>query len=265
MFDFLRRHRREAIRAQPLSDEARATIAHAVHLWAFLQPAQQKTLIGTIQVFLAEKTFAGAGGLTMTDEMRWTIAAQACVLLINRETDIFPDLDTVVVYPHPYVAHAVHRDGAVVVEGPEVRLGESWQRGVVVLAWDEVQSNTRTHHSGHNVVLHEFAHQLDAEDGEVNGAPALGSRSRYASWAHVLGEEFHALGIRLRKGFAGDVDPYAATNPAEFFAVITEEFFEKPDVLHAKHPALYRELAEFYQIDPAELFANRAGERTPRE
>ena len=136
------------------------------------------------------------------------------------------------------------------IESEDARLGESWTRGVVVLAWDHVASSAR-HLGGDNVVLHEFAHQLDAEDGSMDGAPDLGSRARFASWARVLGEEFAELSARLHAGRGSDIDAYGATSPPEFFAVVTEMFFEKPAQLRKRHPELYAELAAFYRQDPA--------------
>jgi Mlc titration factor MtfA (ptsG expression regulator) len=256
----LKRRHREAVRAQPFPDELRAHVRRAVHLYDRLAEEDRRELEGDILVFLDEKRFEGAGGLAITPEIRATIAAQACLLLLHRDTAVYPDLETIVVYPHTYVVRATHHEGPIVIEGPEARLGESWGRGLVVLAWDQVQRDVTQPRTGRNVVLHEFAHQLDAEDGTVDGAPALGARARYRQWADVLGEEYEALGERLREGLGSDIDAYAATSPPEFFAVVTEEFFERPDMLRARHPALYDELASFYRLDPATLLAT-TGER----
>lgn len=202
-----------------------------------------------IIVFLDDKTFEGAGGLVIDDEIRVTIAAQACLLLLRRDVDVYPELDSIVVYPSTYVVRDVRQEGPLVVEGPSVRLGESWHRGLVVLSWDAVRRGTATA-DGHNVVLHEFAHQLDAEDGSVDGAPDLGTRSRYATWARVLGEAYEELLQRIHEGRPSDIDEYGATNPPEFFAVVTEMFFERPAQLRARHPALYDVLVDFYRQDP---------------
>ena len=223
MFDFLKRRRREAIRARPFPAAWRPLVARAVHLYAHLPEEDRRELEGLIQVFLDEKRFEGAQGLEVTDEMRVVVAAQACLLLLHRGTEVYPDLETVLIYPHAYVARTARREGPVVIEGPSARLGESWQRGLVIVSWDEVERDARGLHPGKNVVLHEFAHQLDAEDGAVDGAPDLRSRARYVSWAHVLGDEYRALGERLAGGLATDIDAYGATSPPEFFAV--EEFF----------------------------------------
>lgn len=204
-----------------------------------------------VVVFLEEKTFEGAGGFTITDETRVTIAAQACLLLLHRDTDVYPYLDTVVVYPSTYVAQETRHEGPVVIEEESVRLGESWQRGLVVLAWDAVRRTTANERDGHNVVLHEFAHQLDAEDGAVDGAPALGEDARYARWARVLGDEYAALITQIHADRDSDIDAYGATSPPEFFAVVTEMFFERPSQLRARHPELYETLRAFYRQDPA--------------
>ena len=251
MFDFFKNRRREALRSQPLSAEQRAVLDRNVPYLAALSPADRAELEGLVRVFLAEKSFEGCGGLELTDEIKLTIAAQACLLLLHRETDIYPNVDSILVYPSAYRVPTEQHDGLVVVQEDQARLGESWQRGLVVLSWDHVLSGAAQPRDGQNVVLHEFAHQLDSEDGVMNGTPELGARARYTSWAHVLGDEFDDLAQRLHAGKRTDIDPYGATNPAEFFAVISEMFFEKPRALKKRHSELYAELAEFYKQDPA--------------
>jgi MtfA peptidase len=251
MFDFFKNRRREALRAQPLSVEERALLDKNIPYLSSLSPEDRSELEGLVRIFLAEKSFEGCGGLELDDEIKLTIAGQACLLLLHRETDIYPNVDSIVVYPSAYRVPTPQHDGLVVIEGDQTRLGESWQRGLVVLAWDHVLSGAAQPRDGQNVVLHEFAHQLDGEDGVMNGTPELGARARYTSWAHVLGDEFEELSQRLHAGRRSDIDPYGATNPAEFFAVLTEMFFEKPRALKRRHAELYAELAEFYRQDPA--------------
>jgi Mlc titration factor MtfA (ptsG expression regulator) len=251
MFDFFKNRRRDALRAQPLSDEERALLDKNIPYLVRLKPEDRRELEGLVRIFLAEKSFEGCGGLELSEEIKLTIAAQACLLLLHRETDIYPNVDAILVYPSAYRVPTEQHDGLVVIEGEQARLGESWQRGLVVLAWDSVLSGAAQPRDGQNVVLHEFAHQLDGEDGAMNGTPALGARARYTSWAHVLGDEFEELSQRLHAGRSSDIDAYGATNPAEFFAVLTEMFFEKPRALERRHPELYAELAEFYKQDPA--------------
>jgi MtfA peptidase len=257
MFDLFKNRRREALRAQPLSSEERALLDRNIPYLASLSREDRAELEGLVRIFVAEKSFEGCGGLALTDEIKLTIAGQACLLLLHRETDIYPNVDAILVYPSAYRAPTEQHDGLVVVQGDQERLGESWQRGLVVLAWDHVLAGAAQPHDGQNVVLHEFAHQLDSEDGVMNGTPELApsspfrARARYTSWAHVLGDEFEELSQRLHAGRPSDIDPYGATNPAEFFAVLTEMFFEKPRALERRHPELYRELADFYKQDPA--------------
>jgi hypothetical protein len=188
----------------------------------------------------------------MTDEIKLTIAAQACLLLLHRETGYYPELSSILVYPSAYVVKNTRQKvGDLVVESDQVRLGESWVRGAVVLAWDAVQHGAANPHDGHNVVLHEFAHQLDAEDGAMNGAPDLGRPSSYSAWARALGAEYEELLERVAAHQPADIDEYGATSPAEFFAVVTEAFFETGARLKRDHPELYEVLRAFYRQDPA--------------
>jgi MtfA peptidase len=253
MFNPFKNHRRDALRKEPLTSEERVILDKNVPYLAKLGAADRQELEGLMRIFLAEKSFEGCGGLALTDEMRVTIAAEACLLLLHRETDIYPDVESILVYPTAYLAPSKLSAGNLVIEGEQARLGESWMRGVVVLAWDHVKHGGTQGGDGRNVVLHEFAHQLDSEDGAMDGAPNLGARARYASWARVLGKEFDELSTRLHDGRSSDIDSYGATNPAEFFAVVTEMFFEQPRALKQRHPELYAELAAFYNQDPAAL------------
>jgi Mlc titration factor MtfA (ptsG expression regulator) len=215
-----------------------------------LPDALKQQLHGLIHVFLDEKTFVGCGGLEITDEIKVTIAAQACMLLLNRKTSFYAKLKTIYVYPQTYVAKSVEHNDGLVTEGPSIRLGESWQNGPVVLAWDSIAGGARNMEDGRNVVFHEFAHQLDQEDGDADGAPILDGRSCYRSWAAVLGDEYNRLRHRQHGQQRSVIDHYGATNPAEFFAVATETFFEMPKQMHKYSPDLYAELKRYYKLDP---------------
>ncbi len=216
-----------------------------------LPPELLQQLRDCIRIFIAEKSFEGCGGLTITDEIKVTIAAGACVLLLNRKCDCYPGLYSVLVYPSTYV---VGSRNSVTPSGPElsVRLGESWNHGAVVLAWDSVKNGVLNFRDGHNVAMHEFAHQLDQEDGRGDGVPVLESRSAYSAWSQVFSKEYELLQFKKRKQKKSVMDKYGAINPAEFFAVATESFFEKPLQLKKKHPELYHELQGFYKVDPVE-------------
>lgn len=242
--------RRKRRLAETIPDTWVALIEKNVPIYNHLPNELKQQLPGLINVFLDEKTFVGCGGLEITDEIKVTIAAQACMLLLNRKTHFYAKLKTIYVYPHTYVAQSRENDSGLIVEGRSVRLGESWQNGPVVLAWDSIVGGAGNIHDGHNVVFHEFAHQLDQEDGEADGAPILENRSCYRSWATVLGKEYDRLCQKQQGHHRSVINQYGATNPAEFFAVATEAFFEKPRQLHQHSPELYEELKNYYKLDP---------------
>lgn len=253
MLNWLTTRRRAALRRTPLPNAWHAIIERNVPYVSRLSPADRAELAGHVQVFLAEKQFEGCDGLEITDEIRVTIAAQACILLLHRDTDYFSKLVSILVYPSTYVVPGGHHvGGGIISDDEQTRLGESWTSGVVILVWDSVVAGARDMLDGHNVVLHEFAHQLDQEDGAGDGAPILPHRSHYVAWARVLGHEFDAL-VESTERHREVIDHYGATNPAEFFAVVTETFFEKPRQLKNRHPELYEQLQQFYQQDPLAL------------
>lgn len=258
MFGFKRR-RRKRLRETPFPAEWLAIAERNVPCYRSLSPHERDELHGHIQVFLAEKNFEGCGGLKMTDEIRVTIATQACILLLHRKTDYYPNLQSILVYPHHYfVSESKPQPDGTVVEGTESRLGESWLHGMVVLSWDDVKCGAADPRDGQNVVFHEFAHQLDSESGSTEGTPELATRSKYIAWARVLGEEYEQLIDDLKHHRPTFLDAYGGTNPAEFFAVLTEFFFEKPAALKRRHPDLYEQMRGFYQQDPASRMDKKA-------
>jgi Mlc titration factor MtfA (ptsG expression regulator) len=209
--------------------------------------------------FIGSTRFEGCNGLELTEEMLLTVAAQACMLVLNRDGDPYPELTTVYLYPTTFSSVQRRQDEmGIVTEGVVHRLGESWCTGTVVLAWDSVYHGARNPDDARNVTFHEFAHQLDHEDGDTDGAPALPCRESYRSWARVFGENYAEVRERIEAGKRCLIDPYGATEPAEFFAVATETFFEKPRQLHKKFPELYDEMKGFYGLDPKEWFQPRA-------
>ena len=259
MISLLRRFRRPKLRATPLPRAHIDIIKRNVPYYATLTKDEQSRLNQHVQIFLAEKRFEGAGGLALTDEIRVTIAAQACLLLLgDPNTDYYPTLRTIIVYPSTYVVPTTQQQGAIVSEGPQVRLGEAWSTGALVLSWEAVLRGAADMNDANNVVLHEFAHVLDNEDGAMEGAPLLASRSAYAPWARVLSAEFENLRHDLARGLPTVLRPYAAQSPAEFFAVATETFFERPLQLRERHRALYDQLKTYYNQDPASRLEARA-------
>jgi len=258
MIPLLRKWRRARVTREPFPPAWAQILRRRVAFYPGLSAAEQRRLRGRIRVFLAEKKFEGCGGLKITDEIRVTIAAQACLLLLSRDDELYPGLESILVYPNSYAAPDEFVDElGVVHEGTEHRAGEAWTRGSIVLAWDQVREDAAHFRDGYNVVLHEFAHQLDQQDGTFNGAPPLAQRAHYRSWSRTLTKEYRALQRAARRGEATVIDPYGATDPAEFFAVVTEAFFTEPKALQDNHPALYRELRRFYRQDPAARLERR--------
>jgi len=252
MFGWLRERRRKRLREAAFPVAWNNILARNMPLYRALPAADQLALKGHIQVFLAEKRFEGCGGLELTDEIRVTIAAQACVLLLRRQHDYFPDLTTILVYPSAFRTTQQSHEHGLVSEREVTTLGQSWTRGNVILAWDSARGGSLDTRDGHNVVLHEFAHQLDQQDGSADGAPTLPQRGMYGPWAQILSAEYESLRGPTRHV----LDEYGGTNPAEFFAVATEAFFEKPRQLRKQHPKLYEQLKGYYQQDPAEWKPN---------
>ena len=252
MFLF-KKWRRKRIAGRPFPAEWLGIIEANVSIYRKLTRADKEELQRHILIFLAEKHFVGCGGLEITDEIRVTIAAQACVLLLHRQTDYYPGLHSILVYPAAYVAKATrHLAGGIVEEGFDVRLGESWHHGSVVLSWDDVRRGAADIHDGQNVVFHEFAHQLDSSSGKGDSSAVLQHRSAFIAWARVLHKNY----LKLQQDLSGNrptlLGSYAGQNPAEFFAVATEHFFERPKDLQKTYPDLYRELSNFYHQNPAE-------------
>ena len=249
--DTLKHRRRKKARSRPFPAAWLEILARIFPRYLRLPTDDQNDLRGHIQVFLAEKRFEGGAGLEITDEIRVTIAAQACFLLLHKESDFYPGLYSIIVYPHEYVARSTQRNAeGVVDEGVQVRLGETAARGALVLSWDGAQRGASDVRDCRNVVFHEFAHQLDAEGGAFDGTPILQQHSMYIAWARILGDEFATLRERVLLHQETIIDAYGATNPAEFFAVATECFFQQPHQLRRRHSSLYDELKLFYQQDP---------------
>ncbi len=245
--------RRARIRRQPFPRAWREVLQRRWPGWQQLPADLQLQLKKHTQVLLAEKPFIGCQGLVLTDEMRVLIAAQASLLLLNRRAGYFRNLRQVLVYPGAFVVDRAVNEGGVVRDERRALAGESWQQGQLILSWDDVLQGAATADDGRNVVIHEFAHQLDQEAGHANGAPWLGTQARRRRWAAVMAHEFEQLRQQVQgasSGAGGLIEPYAATDPAEFFAVVSEVFFEQPGALALAHPALFGEFAQYYATNP---------------
>jgi len=256
----LKTRRRTKLRQRPFPDEWKAVLERDVSLYRRLSQADRDELHGHIHVFLAEKRFEGTAGFDVTDDVRLAIAALACTLLLHRETDYFPTLSSIIVYPAEYVARLVDQDeNGLVWEEDEERAGESWALGSLVLSWKDIVEDRDDPEGDLSVVLHEFAHQLDAESGEMNGQPPIGDPALRSEWFPVMMEAYEKLGRQADAGRATAIDPYGAEDPSEFFAVATETFFQDPRRLQAVYPKVYGLLARYYRQDPASWLTKGPG------
>ena len=240
--------RRDRARRAPFPEAWRSILRRNVAAYRTLPRERRAKLEELIGVFIAEKRFTGCAGQAIDDEVRLTIAAQACLLLLGRERGFFPRLTNVLVYPGAFLVERIRPEpSGILQEHRQVLTGESWTNGQVVLSWQDALAGGRIGDDGRNVVIHEFAHQLDQEKGYANGAPMDAVRR---SWAETFSREYAVLQQRAMMGEPTLIDPYGATAPEEFFAVASEVFFERPRELAEQHPALHAELARYYALDP---------------
>src|ERR1043166_1008179 len=259
IFEWLKQQRRRRLRSRPFPKEWLALVQRHVVFFHKLSGSDRFELLGHVQVFLAEKRFEGCGGFEITDEVRVSVAAQACLLLLHRRTEYFPGLLTILVYPVTYMVEERRQVGEHLwEEGFVSRLGETGRRmGSLVLSWGAVKHGAADLSDGKNVVFHEFAHQLDFENQAGDGVPGLATREQQLAWAAVMRSEFASLRAADETGVPTLLDTYGATNPAEFFAVSVEAFFEQPRALRSRHPKLYAELQKYFQQDPVEFSAEQ--------
>jgi len=255
MFEWWTERRRDKILAQPFPADLIAVIERNVKHYGLLSPGDQKRLRDLVQVFVAEKSWEGCGGLTLTEEMKVTIAAQACLLVLELPHRLYENVETILVYPSTVMRPAQKvgvfvRPSSLVDDGPTALLGEAHHGGPVILAWDRVLRDGKRPNDGHNLVYHEFAHKLDMLDGDADGTPPLASREERQQWQAVCERAFLELRERVERGAHSFIDEYGATNEAEFFAVVTEHFFDQPHELQRAEPELYELLREFYRQDP---------------
>ncbi|MFK7965483.1 MAG: zinc-dependent peptidase [Burkholderiaceae bacterium] len=246
-----RRRRHERTGDQPFPTSWRQILRRGMPYYRRLPFYLQRQLQQRIQVFVSEKNYIGCNGLEVTEEMRVLIAAQAGLLLLNRQTACYPTLSDILIYPDTFLVERDEVDAANVVHRVKRPLsGESWANSQVVLSWQDVVEGASDSTNTNNVVIHEFAHQLDQESGYGNGAPAFADANQASRWSAVFNDEFNHLREQLARHGTSLLDPYGAQDPAEFFAVATETFFANPVRLQAERPLLYEELARFYCVSP---------------
>lgn len=255
MFRWIADHRRKKILEKDFPAEWRLTLQKHVLHYLFLNDEERIHLEQLVQVFAEEKIFTGCNGLEVTDEIRVVISAEACILLLGLPHDLYRNLHTIFVYPStvvvPEARQSMFSTAPFLVRSEVAISGQAFKRGPVILVWDAVKKGARHPENGHNVVYHEFSHILDMLDGHADGVPALHDKKSYESWSRVCSREFNSLIEKSQKGKPTFLDPYGATNEAEFFAVATEYFFDKPLKMKKNHKELYDILAGFYNQDTA--------------
>lgn len=244
-----RRQIHASLLAQELSDDQRVIVADQVPLTRKLPIEFHGKLEGKINAFLHQVEFIGCNGLVVTEEMQLSIAAQACLLVVNSDT-WYKGLRTVLIYPGAFKSRQTARNGYVVTERETVRVGESWSRGPVILSWAHTRQGAINDNDGHNVVFHEFAHQIDDLSGHTDGAPKLSGEQTFADWERVFVQAYENHVHLVQSGRKTVFDAYGAEGHEEFFAVAVEVFFEQPVTLKRKDPAVYEQLAMLFQLEP---------------
>jgi len=251
---FVRTLKRYFAGRKPFPDEYERILYNRVRIWSRLNSQRKQLLKERMKIFMSEKIFEGCGGLQLTDEMRVVISAYACVLILEEPSDYYSSLQSILVYPDDYIAPVYEEDpGGVVTEGNERRQGESWDTGSVVLSWTDIQKTTQSSSNNQNLVVHEFAHQLDLQYGLSAGINMEGEvQNKHDEWAMELSRAYRELLKSAQFGRRrGVLDQYGATNPSECLAVVMEAFIESPRELANSYSSLYRMLREFFSIDPA--------------
>lgn len=250
-----RAYQRRKVCNQPFPARWRRILRRRVPIFQRLPVDLQLQLKKHMQVFIAEKAFIGCGGLKVTEDMRVVVAAQACLLLLNRPAEYFRNVRQILMYPQAFVVNRSSTDFAGVQQDQRQALaGESWTQGQVILSWQDTLEGAAIADDGRNVVIHEFAHQLDQENGKATGAPLpnLGDHRYNAQrWQAAMAQGFAHLQREAQNGIEGFLNHYGAQDPAEFFAVVSEAFFEQGATLAAHYPAVYAELQAYYKVNPA--------------
>lgn len=251
-FDEIRTHIwQNKLAGKTLTRKQRKLLLQVMPIYRNMTDSERQTLEKQIMWFLAHKEVIGCDGLTVTPDMALVIAANACLLVLNKPWPLYPNVKQILLYPSAYYANETNKDSAGLVSYHEVvRQGESWPGGTLVLSWHDVLEGNRLPQDGHNLVFHEFAHQLDQQTGATTGTPALKNKSMYQRWKQEFSRAFNLLKTQLAYGMPNFIHRYGATNEAEFFAVLTETFIEQPHQLKAYDASIYHLMSEYYEFDP---------------
>jgi MtfA peptidase len=259
IFPWIRTRRRQRLLAEPFPLPWHQFVSHHIRHYQYLDARQRQRLEGCIQIMIAEKDWAGGSGFELTDEIKVAIAGYAAVMTLGLDEPYYFDrLRTIIVYSGSYMPQRSRYEVQSPFMPESPRLGEAWHRGPVVLSWAEI-SGPDKQRPGNNLVVHEFAHHLDGLDGDVDGTPIIVDRQQNLIWYQVTEDEFQRLTRDAASGQATLLDRYGASSRAEFFAVASECFFERPHALRDQHPELYKVLAHFYCQDPAKWLPDAIG------
>jgi MtfA peptidase len=255
MFDWFTKRRRRKLMEAPFPSDWEDIIRRNVAHYNMLDDDERRRLCKLIQIFIIEKSWEGCGGLELTDEIRVTISALACLLILNLPHNFFENVETIIVYPFDLVLPerklGFFENTLEPLEAAGPISGQAFEQGPLILVWDAILESIRYSGSGYNVVYHEFAHKLDMLDGVADGTPRLRDRAEYRDWVKTCSREYLRLLKDVEKGKRTFLDEYGATDEAEFFAVATEHFFDQPLQMIKFAPELYRVLKEYYRQDPA--------------
>ena len=256
MFGWFRERRRKKLTQGIFPSAWEEIIRQNVAHYCMLGDAERAHLRALIQVFIAEKNWEGAGGLELDDEIRVTISAQACLLILGVPHNYYQNVQSIIVYPSTVVPPQRKLGSFEITIAPmdieRPIIGQAFLQGPVIIIWDAVLHGGRHPELGHNVIYHEFAHKLDMLDGAADGTPPLRDRAEYRDWILVCSREYQRLRHDAAMGKKSFLNAYGATSEAEFFAVATEQFFDQPRLMINEAPDLYRVLQEYYRQNPAE-------------
>jgi Mlc titration factor MtfA (ptsG expression regulator) len=266
VFRWFADRRRKRLNQVPFPAQWEEIIRRNVAHYCLLDGASKSHLHALIQIFIAEKYWEGAGELAITDEIRVTVSAQACLLLLGLSHNYYQNVESVIVYPSTVVPPQ-RRPGFFETSLEPIQqdipiIGQAHQQGPVIIIWDAALENGRHPESGHNVIYHEFAHKLDMLNGLADGTPPLRDRAEYRDWVKTCSREYLRLKKQAETGRKTFLDAYGATNEAEFFAVATEQFFNRPKLMQDHAAELYRVLREYYRQDPMQRVSEKDCTRT---
>lgn len=234
----------------PFTEENDAFLTSNFHPYAFLTDSEKNSLQRKIKFFLTTKNINGVANFNVTDDMKLLVAAEACLLIMNIQEDVFPGLSNIFLMEDTFIEKDNPINPVTGVPMAMPKLGEAWKGGPIVLSWKAIYSGLKQNQNKANVVFHEFAHNLDQQDGNFDGTPPLGKGGNYQRWSVVMSKEFFELKRILKTHHRSDIDSYGATNEAEFFAVLTEYFLSCPRQLQRKHPGIYEAFNQYFKLDP---------------